>query len=255
MGKKKQQKSKNKKSTQDNKSSATTNSNDGFIKVDPQRVRFQHSKIRPHFSGCGRSVTSTLDSIRNGEITPDDIPPIQVIVGPDENDGKGPWYFSLNNRRLWVFKRCRDEGLLPNNVIRVRVRQPKSTGEFERYSIDNCAVEAKFMRERGPKKNTDNVKGKNDEAEKEGQPCNSIINTSVENLKIDQDDTTNAMEDAGIDETDNDAESKSTVENESENEEDDSNSATGDEVNFRSRNTNRFCFNDSSSDDESIDDD
>ena len=28
----------------------------------------------------------------------------QVLIGPDENDGLGPWYFSLNNRRLWVLK-------------------------------------------------------------------------------------------------------------------------------------------------------
>lgn len=75
----------------------------------------------------------------------------QVIVGPEDDDG--PWYFSLNNRRLWVFKRCRDEGLLDNNLIRVRVRQPKSGSEEERYTLENCAVEAKFIREKDPKRN------------------------------------------------------------------------------------------------------
>ena len=73
----------------------------------------------------------------------------QVLIGPDENDGKGPWYFSLNNRRLWVFKQCLNEGLLDNdkynNTIPVRVRMPKSAAEAERYSVDNCALEAKFM--------------------------------------------------------------------------------------------------------------
>lgn len=69
----------------------------------------------------------------------------QVIVGPD--DGEGPWYFSLNNRRLWVFKRLREEGLLPNNQISVRVRAPKSEAERARYCLENCAVEAKLMRE------------------------------------------------------------------------------------------------------------
>ena len=125
---------------------------EGLIAVDPRRIRFQYSKIRPHFSGCGRSVVSTLESIRNGELSPGDLPPIQVLLGPlDEVDGQR-WYFSLNNRRLWVFKRCAEEGLLgdTNGKIWVRVREPKSQKEKERYSIENCAVEAKFIRERKP---------------------------------------------------------------------------------------------------------
>ena len=69
----------------------------------------------------------------------------QVIIGPESDDG--PWYFSLNNRRLWVFKRLREEGLLPNNQIAVRVRPPKSEAERARYSLENCALEAKLMRE------------------------------------------------------------------------------------------------------------
>jgi hypothetical protein len=70
----------------------------------------------------------------------------QVIVGPETEDG--PWYFSLNNRRLWVFKRCSDEGLLHDNLIPVRVRKPKSAAEMERYTLTNCAVEAKIVPER-----------------------------------------------------------------------------------------------------------
>lgn len=124
-------------------------SSKSWLLVDPSRVRFQHSRIRPYFSGCGRSVRGTLESIRNKEISVSDIPPIQVIVGPEDEDG--PWYFSLNNRRLWVLKRCREEGLLEDNLIRVRVREPKSGSEEERYTLENCAVEAKFIREKDPK--------------------------------------------------------------------------------------------------------
>jgi hypothetical protein len=51
---------------------------EGGLLVDPARVRFQHSRIRPFFSGCGRSVTETLDSIRRNEMSPSDLPPIQV---------------------------------------------------------------------------------------------------------------------------------------------------------------------------------
>ena len=32
-----------------------------------------------------------------------------MIVG-DSKDGEEPWYFSLNNRRLWVLKALRAEG-------------------------------------------------------------------------------------------------------------------------------------------------
>jgi hypothetical protein len=49
-----------------------------WLYVDPARVRFQHSRIRPSFSGCGRSVEETLESIRNNELAPSDLPPIQV---------------------------------------------------------------------------------------------------------------------------------------------------------------------------------
>ena len=102
-----------------------------------------------------------------------DIPPNQVLVGHDddndndndngndnddnENDNdndddreKEPWYFSLNNRRLWVLKQLRDEGYLEQygNKVAVRVRLPKSQQERERYTTKNCAVDARIMGEK-----------------------------------------------------------------------------------------------------------
>jgi hypothetical protein len=73
----------------------------------------------------------------------------QVLIGPENDDDGSTWYFSLNNRRLWVLKRCREEGLLltDNNRIRVRVRAPKSKAEADRYTVQKCAIEAKVMRE------------------------------------------------------------------------------------------------------------
>lgn len=70
-----------------------------------------------------------------------------MLIGPESDDGQHRWYFSLNNRRLWVLKRCREEGLLQatKNQILVRVREPKSQSEKERYTIQNCVVEAKVM--------------------------------------------------------------------------------------------------------------
>lgn len=163
MSKKQKRKNNAKKSKKSSSSSSpllgsglartTEISGDGWAFVDPARIRFQHSKIRPYFSGCGRSVKSTLEDIRARRLSAEDLPPIQVLIGPDENDGNGPWYFSLNNRRLWVLKRCREEGLLPNNenLVRVRVRAPKSASEVSRYTLENCAGEAKFLREAPPR--------------------------------------------------------------------------------------------------------
>ena len=145
---------------------AASNSNDGGgLMVDPARVRFQHARIRPFFSGCGRSVVETLEAIRQNKLSPSDLPPIQVIVGPDTEDG--PNYFSLNNRRLWVLKRCREDGLLPNNQIYVRVRKPKSDQEAARYSIQNCALEAKIMPEKPKVKPTETEDSNNEEAPKQ----------------------------------------------------------------------------------------
>lgn len=78
-----------------------------------------------------------------------------MIVGRVTADRDEPWYFSLNNRRLWVLKRCREEGLLENNRIAVRVRAPASASEAARYTVDKCALDAKFIRESSSgKKNT-----------------------------------------------------------------------------------------------------
>lgn len=142
---------KNKKANKNKKKQNSGNaisSESGGIHVDPARVRFQHSKIRPIFSGCGRSVEGTVEEIRQGRLKPSDLPPIQVIVGPTTSNDEEPWYFSLNNRRLWVLKRCREEGLLPNNQIYVRVRKPKSEQEALRYCLENCALEAKIIPEK-----------------------------------------------------------------------------------------------------------
>ena len=123
-------KMKKKKSTKGKKSPV-----DELMHVDPRRIRVQYSRIRPYFSGCGRSVQETLDDIRMKKVSVVDLPPIQVLVG--EGDEDGPWYFSLNNRRLWVIKQLREEGLLEGGVVGVRVREAKS--EAERGYLAICA--------------------------------------------------------------------------------------------------------------------
>ena len=146
--------------------------NNIYLQTVLHKIRYQHSRIRPYFSGCGRSVMDTMEEIRQGKLEPNALPPIQVLIGP--TDDLGPWYFSLNNRRLWIFKQCYNEGLLDNerynNTIAVRVRLPKSEAERERYCIQNCALEAKFIRESDPnikKKKKATIKAKKKEGKSE----------------------------------------------------------------------------------------
>eukprot|EP01001_Neometanema_parovale_P010933 NODE_7175_length_786_cov_89.306184_g6936_i0.p1 GENE.NODE_7175_length_786_cov_89.306184_g6936_i0~~NODE_7175_length_786_cov_89.306184_g6936_i0.p1 ORF type:complete len:192 (+),score=15.30 NODE_7175_length_786_cov_89.306184_g6936_i0:117-692(+) len=116
---------------------------DQFIEVDPADVYFSHSKIRPLFS-CGRAVTQTLDDIQNGTLRVEDLPKITVIT-----TGKDEHFYSLNNRRLWLFKQCRTLGLLPNNRVLVRVQpQADSKRLAQRWSAEVCSKEAKFFSER-----------------------------------------------------------------------------------------------------------
>ena len=53
-----------KKNTKNNKKKAVTGNasaaNGGGLMVDPARVRFQHARIRPYFSGCGRRLVAEL---------------------------------------------------------------------------------------------------------------------------------------------------------------------------------------------------
>ncbi|GAB5029601.1 Hypothetical protein NocV09_00102150 [Nannochloropsis oceanica] len=82
--------------------------------------------------GCGRRVEDTLTEIVEGKLNPEALPYITVML--DRATGT---YFSLNNRRLWVFKECKKRGLLEH--IRVRVRTEES-----RYTAETCALEAKM---------------------------------------------------------------------------------------------------------------
>ena len=81
MAKKKQTKKQNHNNNKNNNSSISSSiSNDtnddyddsdvgrGFIMIDVARCRFQHSKIRPIFSGCSRNVRDVLEDIKSCQI-------------------------------------------------------------------------------------------------------------------------------------------------------------------------------------------
>eukprot|EP00758_Cryptobia_borreli_P002995 Tbor_TRINITY_DN3444_c0_g1::TRINITY_DN3444_c0_g1_i2::g.3779::m.3779 len=108
--------------------------------VDPTEVYFSFSRLRPFFS-CGRRVQDTIDSVINGEIKPTDLPPIAVLV---DKDG---YMYSLNNRRLFVFKALKAKGLMQTIPVRVRP-VPQTKRMMDKYSHATCAKEARLMLER-----------------------------------------------------------------------------------------------------------
>lgn len=68
----------------------------------------------------------------------------------------------------------------PSNTILVRVREPKSKGERERYTLENCSVDAKFMREKvKDDKMVDDGSKSNDKAERQEADVVEKINEDL----------------------------------------------------------------------------
>eukprot|EP01128_Nolandella_sp_AFSM9_P006166 TRINITY_DN3109_c0_g1_i3.p1 TRINITY_DN3109_c0_g1~~TRINITY_DN3109_c0_g1_i3.p1 ORF type:complete len:186 (+),score=45.80 TRINITY_DN3109_c0_g1_i3:111-668(+) len=142
-----------------------------------------HSKIKPVFS-TGKLIEDTLQEIIDGVTAIEDIPKIVVIQVPNDpaspegelddsweeqerggkrgkkrggkrgrGKGRGPAkevvveefsYYSMNNRRLWLFKRCHELGLL--SKVPVRVRQAPTTKRLrDKFNPKRCALVATFM--------------------------------------------------------------------------------------------------------------
>lgn len=112
-----------------------------IAQLDPNFIFFTHSRIRPFFTGCGKSIQTSLNEIEQGVTSIEDIPLISVII----NDGK---YFSLNNRRLYLFKVLREKGCLPDNVVSVRVKTPLEREKL-RYTPHKCSVTCTLMGTKG----------------------------------------------------------------------------------------------------------
>ncbi|GHP02278.1 hypothetical protein PPROV_000103500 [Pycnococcus provasolii] len=134
---------------------------ESMLEVDPLDVLFSYGKINSVFSGTTppRTLTSTLADILSKKLAPEQLPAIAVIPLPAEytasraksgendddddgddgekrrgskrkqkkekhkqNDVVAQKYASLNNRRLWVLRECRSQGVL--TTIKVRVKPP-----------------------------------------------------------------------------------------------------------------------------------
>mmetsp|Transcript_7329 Transcript_7329/g.14559 ORF Transcript_7329/g.14559 Transcript_7329/m.14559 type:complete len:188 (+) Transcript_7329:3-566(+) len=111
--------------------------------LDPAVVRYSHSKVFPHFS-CGRSVRGTMDALSSGAISPSELP--QISVMEVDLPGEGKQWISLNNRRLWVLKECRELNLIDDNKISCRIRQPETGRRAQKhYNNGNFSLSAKLL--------------------------------------------------------------------------------------------------------------
>ncbi|RNC55962.1 hypothetical protein TcCL_ESM06520 [Trypanosoma cruzi] len=112
---------------------------DVIVEIDPATVYFTFSRIRPTFS-CGRTIASTLDQFLRCEVTPNDLPLLCVLT-----DKAGRCY-SLNNRRLYLYKELKERGVLETVPARLR-RMPDTRRMREKYTPEKCALRATLKRE------------------------------------------------------------------------------------------------------------
>lgn len=120
--------------TKNNKATGSASKGQSGIRLDPSRIYFTNSKIRERFAH-GKPIQETLDELIQGQITVDHIPKIRVIY-----DAVNDRYFSLNNRRLWVFKQLHQMGRL--SEVEVELRTPTSRSEA-RFCANTLNLTAK----------------------------------------------------------------------------------------------------------------
>jgi len=82
----------------------------------------------------------------------DKLPQITILYNTI-SDGE-VYYFSLNNRRLWVLKELHARGYFGGKLLDVRLKEALPR-ERERYTIERCSLTARIMKE-GPSNGFDN---------------------------------------------------------------------------------------------------
>ena len=109
------------------------------INVDPSIIYFTHSKIRKKFSGCGKLLQDTLNEIIEGTCSIKDIPMITVNL---IETGTTKTYYTKNNRRLWLFKQCKELGIC--NSIEVYVEYlPSNSKQGIKHQTNTYSLIAK----------------------------------------------------------------------------------------------------------------
>jgi len=139
-----------------------------LTELRPSEIWYTFGRVRSTFSGCGRALEDTLEEIKLGRLRASELPPIAVITHDAEDDaedgdesddderrkrrgaGKSSArakaktvrrYYSMNNRRLWVLKRCEELGLI--ETVGVRMESAESCARLLRkgsrnFRLDRC---------------------------------------------------------------------------------------------------------------------
>jgi hypothetical protein len=152
-------------------SSSSGTAGRGMIEIDPEEIYFTHSRVRPFFTGCNKRIEDTLQEIIDGVTSVKDIPLITVIPNED-------CFFSLNNRRLFLFKKLRTLGLLPENKI-VAYSKPPLEREKQRYLASRCSLTAKLMKEHVPGEKADGEVGIGEESGDDAAKIDTICPTQT----------------------------------------------------------------------------
>jgi hypothetical protein len=101
-----------------------------IINLNPSNIYFTHSRIRQQFTGNGMMVMDSLEECIKNPTQIKSIPKIKVIY-----DQKSDRYLSMNNRRLWLFKRLQQEGKLESIPVYLEYLKPNSKMWYNTYSL------------------------------------------------------------------------------------------------------------------------
>lgn len=133
------------KQKQSNKSKSNSKDS-GLTTIPIKDIYFTHSKIYPQFSGCGKTIEQTLTELKTKQITISDLPFITVMRCSDNPEV----FYSLNNRRLYVFKELEKLGLYHEVAVRIKPI-PSGKKNQDRYTEERCSKKCVIMKMREKK--------------------------------------------------------------------------------------------------------
>ena len=158
------------------KASARATSSSSLTFVRPSEIWYTQTRIRDRFSGCDLALEDVARAIEGGTTRAEALPPMAVIAHDVEdvnandesanNDEEGRKnksaraesrqkerktpkmvrrYYGMNNRRLWVLKRCEASGALEasGGMIGVRMESAEVCSRLLRkgsrhFRLDRC---------------------------------------------------------------------------------------------------------------------
>ena len=82
-------------------------------RLKPSEIRYSQDSIGGRFMD-GRSLSTTLQQLLSNAVTPDTIPCIEVVIREDS------YYALTGNRRLFLYKKLENAGLLDDIPVRIR---------------------------------------------------------------------------------------------------------------------------------------